>query len=119
MSSAMFAESAGGVLGAWETERQVYFARIDAARPGISRPVPAPGAGENRKHPAIAVNDRGETILVWTEGTGWQKGGALAWQVFDKDNRPTAEKGRIEGGIPTWGFATVVARPDGRFTVIH
>lgn len=119
MSSANFAESAGGVLGAWETERQVYFARIDPTRPGIGRPVPAPGTGENRKHPAIAGNPNGETILVWTEGTGWQKGGALAWQVFDKDSRPTAEKGRIEGGIPMWGFATVVARPDGRFTIIH
>jgi hypothetical protein len=119
MSSATFAESAGGVLGAWETERQVYFARIDSTRPGIALPVPAPGEGENRKHPSIAINRRGETILVWTEGTAWQRGGDLAWQLFDRSGRPNGEKGRVEGGIPTWGLAAVVARPDGGFTIIH
>jgi hypothetical protein len=119
MSSASFAESAGGVLGAWETNGQVYYARIDAATGGISAPIAAPGAGEDRKHPAVAVNARGETILVWTEGTGWNKGGALAWQVFDSAGRPTAERGRVEGGIPAWGLATVYARPDGGFTIVH
>jgi hypothetical protein len=119
MSSAAFAESAGGVLGAWETNGQVYYARLDPATAGISGPIPAPGAGEKRRHPALATNARGETILVWSEGTAWQKGGALAWQVFDKSGRPTAEKGKIEGGIPTWGLAAVFARPDGGFTIIH
>jgi hypothetical protein len=62
---------------------------------------------------------RGETILVWAEGTGWQKGGTLAWQVFDRSGRPTEMKGRVEGGIPTWGLATVVARPDESLLIIH
>src|SRR5438876_4983056 len=130
MGSAAVAASADGVLGARETAGQVYYAPIDAARPGISEPIPAPGpggtpqsmqerhrsgapirAGGERKHPAIARDRRGETILVWTEGTGWQKGGALAWQVFDKTGHATGEKGRVEGGIPMWGLAAVVARP--------
>jgi hypothetical protein len=58
-------------------------------------------------------------ILAWTEGTGWERGGALAWQVFDASGQPTQEKGRVEGAIPTWSMATVVARPDGGFTIIH
>jgi hypothetical protein len=119
MSSMAFAESANGVLAAWETQGQVYFARVDPARPSVSPPIPAPGAGTNRKHPALAVNARGDTILVWTEGTGWQKGGDLAWQVFDRDGRPTPEHGRVAGAIPVWGLATVFARPDGRFTIVH
>jgi hypothetical protein len=119
MSSATFAESAGGVLGAWESYGQVYYAQIDPVAVRVSTPIAAPGAGGNRKHPAVAVNARGETLLAWVEGAGWQKGGALAWQRFDKEGRPTADKGRVEGGIPTWGLATVVARPDGGFTIFH
>jgi hypothetical protein len=65
-----------------------------------------------------AGNAHGETILVWTEGTGWQKGGSLAWQVFDRSGRPIGSSGRIEGGVPVWGLATVVARPDGGFMII-
>jgi hypothetical protein len=36
-------------------------------------------------------------LLVWTEGTGWQRGGSLAWQLFDANGQPTNEKGRVDG----------------------
>ena len=42
-------------------------------------PATAPGHGKNRKHPALAVTGKGELILVWPEGTGWETGGDLAW----------------------------------------
>jgi hypothetical protein len=119
MSSESFAESAGGVLAAWETQGQVYSARIDPRTGKRSRPISAPGTAKNRKHPSVAANDLGEVILVWTEGTGWQKGGDLAWQVFDPAGQPTGDRGRVAGGIPMWGLATVVLRPDGGFTIIH
>jgi hypothetical protein len=67
---------------------------------------------------AVAVNGRGEMLLAWTEGTGWKKGGALAWQLFDKTGKATATKGRKEGGVPVWGLPAVVAT--GRdFLLIH
>jgi hypothetical protein len=119
MSSESFAESAGGVLAAWETQGQVYYTRIDPITGKRSQPIPAPGTAKDRKHPSVSANDRGEVILAWTEGTGWQKGGSLAWQVFDLAGHPTGERGRVEGGIPVWGLATVVPRPDGGFTIIH
>src|ERR1700737_4407977 len=53
-----------------------------------------------------------------TEGTGWQKGGALAWQLFDKTGKPTDEKGRIDRAIPVWGLPTVVATKEG-FIIFH
>jgi hypothetical protein len=118
MSSASLAESNSGVLAAWETKLEVYFARIEPISGAVSRPVKPPGDGE-RKHPAVAGNASGDTILVWAEGTGWQKGGALAWQVFDGAGQPTGVKGRVEGGIPTWGLPAVVARADGSFVIIH
>ena len=118
MSSASMAEAGTGVLAAWETQGQVFFGRVDPKTHGLSAPITPPGGRGNRKHPAVAGNARGETILVWAEGTGWQKGGALVWQVFDPSGRPSGPEGRIERGVPVWGLATVVARPDGGFTII-
>lgn len=118
MSSYALAEGKDGVLAAWETDGQVSFARIDPQTGKRSEQVPAPGHGKGRKHPAVAGNARGETILVWTEGMGWNRGGAVAWQVFDKDGKPTAERGRADG-VPTWSLVTVVSRPDADFTIIY
>ncbi len=57
-------------------------------------------------------------ILVWTEGTGWNRGGNLAWQVYDKAGNPI-ESGDRAGAIPVWGLPAVVAEADGRFTILH
>lgn len=103
-------------LAAWENNGQVYFAAIDSA--GSKTPITAPGETGKRKHPAMATNARGETILVWTEGTGWKKGGSLAWQVFDKNGKPVGEMGTAQG-VPVWGLATVVAEAGGGFTIIY
>jgi hypothetical protein len=119
MSSESFAEGGSGVLAAWETKGQVYFAPVGPKMRKSNPPVSPSGGRGDRKHPAIAVNARGATMLVWTEGTGWQKGGSLAYQVFDPSGQPVGEPGRVEGGVPVWGLPTVVARPDGGFTIIH
>jgi hypothetical protein len=119
MSSEAFAEGPGGLYTAWDTEGQVYFARIKSGSPASEKPVAAPGHGKGRKHPALAVNNKGEVILVWTEGTGWQRGGALAWQVYDKSGRPTPNHGRLANAIPVWGLPAVIAESDGRFTIFH
>ncbi len=118
MSSFTFAEGGGAVAAAWETNGQVYFARTDPATGPDRLPVAAPGRGGGRKHPAVAVNDRGETLLAWTEGMGWNRGGAVAWQVYDKDGKPTAAQGRAEG-VPVWSLVAAFARPDGGFTVVY
>jgi hypothetical protein len=103
-------------LAAWENNGQVFFAAIGSAP--VPAPIAAPGETGKRKHPGIATNARGETILVWTEGTGWKRGGSLAWQVFDKNGKPAGEMGTAQG-VPVWGLATVVAEADGSFTIIY
>lgn len=107
-----------GVYAAWETNGQIYFACRKSGADSFGEPQAAPGDGRDRKHPSLAINSRGEILLAWTEGTGWQKGGALAWQLFDKDGKPTDIKGRLEGGIPVWGLPTAVAT-NGEFAIIH
>jgi hypothetical protein len=118
MSSFALAEAPGEVVAAWETEGQVYFSQIDPQTGNRSGPVSAPGAGGGRKHPVVAGNRRKQTLLAWTESTGWERGGAVAWQVFDRGGRPTAERGRRDG-VPVWSLAAVFARPDGGFTVVY
>ncbi len=121
MSSAALsngADGANGLLAAWETQGQVYFASLDPKKPQSLSPIPATGVAGKRKHPVIAANSRGETMLVWTEGTGWKKGGSLAWQLYDSQWKPVGEKGESLG-IPVWSLAAVVAEKEGSFTIIY
>ena len=116
MSSANLTDSAQGTWAAWESAGRIHFARFsrDASSPDVRTIGPVKGA----KHPRVAINARGEIVVVWTEGTGWQRGGALAWQVFDASGAPTADKGRRDG-LPAWSFATTYARPDGSFVILY
>lgn len=117
MSTASLAHSNGSALAAWETEWQVHYAPIDLQTLEVSAPIAAPGAGK-RKHPVLARNARGETLLAWTEGMAWKKGGSLAWQVFDRAGKPTAVKGTAPD-VPVWGLAAVYAHADGGFSIIY
>jgi hypothetical protein len=118
MSSEAFAEGPNVVVGAWDTKGQVYFVRINLETGKRSSPVAAPGHANERKHPAVAVNAKGELLLAWTEGMGWNRGGAVAWQVLGADDRPTAERGRADG-VPVWSLVAAFVRPDGRFAVTY
>ena len=117
MSSASLAEGNHGTLAAWETLDQVYFATVNPKTLKVSEPICPPGSGK-RKHPVAITNAKGETLFVWTEGTGWARGGAVAWRLYDAAGNPTSEKGRAEG-VPVWGLATSFAKPDGSFFIVY
>ncbi len=117
MSSATLTESKSGVLAAWETGDNVFFASVEPKTMQVSRPA-SPMAGLKRKHPVAVANAHGETLLVWTEGTGWAKGGSLAWQLYDNEGKTVGEKGRA-AGVPVWSLPTAHAKPDGSFVVIY
>jgi len=117
MSTANFYDSGTSMLATWENDRQVYYCRIDAANPQPGKPVVSPGEGGNRKFP-VAAENKGETLLVWTEGMAWQQGGNVAWQVFDKDGKPTMDRG-TQRGVPVWSLVAVWPRADGGFTILY
>jgi len=117
MSSAWLGPGPDSALAAWETKGQVWFAAIDPRNGEVSQPI-APTRENSQKHPLAVPSRRGETLLVWTEGTGWQKGGAVVWQVFDRDGKPTLTKGR-QDGVPVWSLAAAVTRSDGNFEIFY
>ena len=117
MSSASLTRTKDGFLAAWETQGQISVAAVDR-RGKVSKPVQPGGPPENRKHPVTAVNAQGETLLVWAEGTGWNRGGKLAWLVIDAKGK-TGPVRSERNGIATWSFAAPIANPDGSFVILH
>jgi hypothetical protein len=108
------------LLATWETRGQVYRRLINPesldSSPG---PLPAQSNPGNRKHPVVALNqvNGSRLLLAWVEGTGWEKGGSLAWECIDlKDGSNTTGS---RPGVPVWDFAAVFPEPDGSFTIIY
>jgi hypothetical protein len=118
MSTAYLSEGGQRVFAAWEKAGEVYFDQIDPASHKLSPPIAAPGDGNNRKHPAVAASANGQMLLVWTEGTGWSKGGSLGWQLFDNSGRPSGVQGHAPG-IPVWGLPSAFADDQGNFTIVY
>jgi hypothetical protein len=117
MSSAFLGEGHGSVLAAWETGGKVWYTAIDDASARVSTPV-CPTQARQAKFPVAVQNRHGEILLVWTEGTAWEKGGAVAWQLYDAERRPLSERGRTLG-VPVWSMATAYAKPDGSFVILY
>ncbi|MFL6447762.1 MAG: hypothetical protein ACJ746_08755 [Bryobacteraceae bacterium] len=105
MSSMDFAEEDGNVEAAWETGGQVYFQNVSNSS---ARPISAPGPNKGHKHPRLSIAPNGETLLAWTEGTGWGRGGSIAWQTYDASGNSMQQSG-VETGLPAWSFGAVVA----------
>ncbi len=111
MSSASVISTGGTMRAAWEAEGKVFTALLDDASDAL-------GVSEEKsRHPALAVNARGETLVTWSEGTGWQKGGQLAWVVLDSEGKPTANRGS-KAGVPVWGFTAAFAEGD-HFVILY
>lgn len=106
------------LLAAWETAGQIHWGQMstipkdnaDSMRPEIIM-------GERSiKHPVITSNARGEILIAWTVGTGWNRGGSMAWRVLDS-NRRILDEGRAEG-VPAWGSLAAAAERDGTFVLV-
>lgn len=118
MSSTSFTKTTESVLAAWETAGQVYWSRFAAGTESPATPVSPPTVGRNPKHPVAVGNARGEVLLVWTEGTGWARGGDVVWQRFDVAGKSVGEKGHVNG-LPVWSLAAAATTPDDRFVIVY
>jgi hypothetical protein len=118
MSTAALAQRGSDVLAAWETTEQIHFAAFNdwASSP---QPRAVPGAAQNRKYPAIALNARGEYAIAWAEGAGWNKGGTVVWQVFDAHDQPIKGQAGRASGLEPWSLPAVFTAPDGSFRILY
>jgi hypothetical protein len=117
MSSSTITELNGDLLVATEKADQVSFARVPPDKLSLARNTSAPGMGK-RKHPVVLTNSKGETLFAWTENMGWAKGGSLAWQLYDADQNPQAEKGTARG-VPVWSLITGYTKANGDFVIVY
>lgn len=118
MSTDYLSEGRRRVLAAWEKAGEVYFDEINPDSLRLTAPIAAPGSTDDRKHPVVAANARGEVLLAWTEGAGWLKGGSLAWQLFDRVGQPIGAEGHADG-VPVWGLPSAFADRRGNFTIFY
>lgn len=115
MTSMSIAAAGDETVRAWETGGQVYYQRVGEAKPSS----PGAGGAGPRKHPRVAVDARGMMLLVWTEGTSWGHGGAVAWQRVAPDGTALGRPER-KADLPAWSFAVVAPlRTAGRFTIFY
>jgi hypothetical protein len=117
MSSATITEAGGGILAAWETGDQIFWANVNSKTTQVSEPI-SPEGKTKRKHPVAVANGRRETLLVWTENTGWGKGGTVVWRQFNSEGKPISEENR-EDGLPVWSLATAFADANGDFVIVY
>jgi hypothetical protein len=111
MSSMSLVEiQSGAVVGAWERQGQIVLGRF---APASSRPdkfTTAMRGPSQRKHPVLAAGRDGSLLIAWTEGTGWNKGGTLAWQITDQDLTLNSGSTLVTAGrVPVWSFCSVAA----------
>ena len=108
------------LLAMWETQGQVFRRLIFPDHP-IQSPaaVSATGNPGSRKHPVLAFNPANgpHLLIAWVEGTGWEKGGSLAWECIDLKSGSSATGSRP--GIPVWGLTAAIPEPDGSFTLMY
>lgn len=117
MSTSALAAVGETLVLAWETKGRIRSARVNAAgKIGTVQDVSAAQAGA--KHPTLAARNDGTVLVAWTNGTGWNKGGTVAWQCFDRTGKPLGSAGRAPD-LPVWGLVAAVPRLDGSFLVIY
>ncbi len=119
MSSSSITETNGRTLAAWETKGQVFWSSISPTGASVAGVMPAPGSGINRKYPVLAANADGQLLIAWSEGTSWNKGGSIAWQIFDAKGQPIANASGTAPGLPTWSLPAAFANRDGGFTILY
>ncbi len=117
MSTFALADGPAGIIGAWQTAQQIYVATLDPRRGSFSSPLAMDGEAV-RKHPSVAVDRDGKTLVVWTEGTAWARGGTLAWALYDPAWHRLAGAANA-GPVPVWGLVSAVARADGSFLIVR
>ena len=109
MTGTFLSGAKNGLVTAWETKGQVYYARCDASgRKTSPREIAVPTRGG--KWPVALAAPDGSVLVSWKKST------TLEWQVFGANDQPAGEMKSSPGKSPH-RHAGVVTR-GGKFLVI-
>jgi hypothetical protein len=114
MSSSFILPTGDAMLAAWETESAIWMQRLEA-----DSAAPQKISDKNSKHPCLARNKRDETLITWAIGTGWQRGGTLAWSLLASDGKEIATSGKTHTKVPMWSYPATAHVVGIGFVVIH
>lgn len=121
MSTAAFCQTQENCFAAWETENSIQFSSLNDLGGSNSKrvkPWTSLGGRSPQKHPCIAINKEGIILVAWTEGTSWNNGGDIAWQLFDQSGKPIRRANGRQKGLPVWSYPAAFSREDGAFTIL-
>lgn len=112
MSSASLMPVKQLLRAAWENDGQIVTGLMSDPVASVQKVGP-----NNAKHPALAQNAKGQTLIASVIGSGWNKVGRLHWDLLD------AQGGVTDSGdgdkLPLWSYAVSYARPDGSFVILR
>ncbi|CAN5893338.1 hypothetical protein BH11VER1_BH11VER1_01400 [soil metagenome] len=113
MTTAALLPDSGSVEAFWITDfkLQIFGQGLESIAPSSLK------STAMRNHPRLARKANGETLLIWTEGAMWGKGGELIAQFFSANGKPTGEP--LKQPLPTWSYGACATLPDGRFVVLY
>ena len=112
MSSASLMPAAQTLRAAWENDGQIVTGLMGAPVSDAQKIGP-----QKAKHPVLAQNAKGQTLIASVIGSGFGKAGSLHWDLLDAQGRVT-DSG--DGGkLPVWSYAVTYARPDGSFVILR
>jgi hypothetical protein len=114
MSSAWLSEAGKSLLAGWETKGQVRFQILGASDSSSIAPA---SASVNQKYPVCAMNTNGQMLLAWCEGIKWGNRGTGRWRILNE--RGTVQEQGSMRDLPSWSFAAVLLRADGRFEIVY
>ena len=113
-SSASLSFAARHAVGAWETDNRVVATLRNEQS---SVPLKLTGKGK-QKHPTVAVNAKGQTLVTWVEDAGWGTPGTLVCQVFNEKGDAQGDPAR-KTGLPAWSFGAPYLDAAGNFVVLY
>jgi hypothetical protein len=118
MSSAFLSSDEKGAVAAWETDGQIFYTTVDPITMSVGKIQSLP-TNTKKRHPSVIENSEGETLVTWSEGTGWARGGTAYWRAMgEKPGSVSVVEGHGEN-LPAWGMVTGFAKPNGDFVVIY
>jgi hypothetical protein len=103
---------------AFETSGEIYQYELDSENSEATL-VKAAKTKTRQKHPALAISDSGEKLIVWGEAYGFTKGGTLNMQLFDPGNNPLPTEEPVELAIPDNSIAAVAVTNSKSFLVLY